>query len=364
MSTLINIDESYAALVARLCERFKAAQIKASVKVNNEMLRFYYYLGSEIVVLKAEQVWGSKFMKCLSQDLKRNMPGVTGLSETNLGYAKRFYLLYSPVLGIHPQLEGEKQADSLAVPIHPQLGGELFELPWGHHKFILDKCGGDVQKAVFFIHKSLQDGWSRAVLLNMMGTDLYLRQGKAVSNFNHALPKPDSDLAQEMTKDPYKFDFISLTEPYREKELKDALMDNLVRFLLELGTGFAFVGREYRLMIGNTEKFIDMLFYHLRLRCYVVVEVKTTRFDSDHIGQLGTYVTAVNHLLKTPADNPTLGLLICKEKDNVLAKYAVESSHEPIGISEYELQKVIGKEYESTLPTIEEIENELKETHK
>lgn len=235
----------------------------------------------------------------------------------------------------------------------------MFELPWGHHKVILDKCGGNVAKAIFFVRKSLSDGWSRAVLLNMISTDLYQRQGKAITNFERSLPQPESDLAQEITRDPYNFDFAALTEPYKERELKDALMSNVTRFLLELGTGFAFVGREYRLVIGNTEKFIDMLFYHLKLRCYIVVEVKTVGFDSDHIGQLGTYVTAVNHLLKTDNDAPTIGLLICKEKDNVLARYAVESSREPIGVSEYELERVVNKEYKSALPSIEEIEREV-----
>lgn len=194
-----------------------------------------------------------------------------------------------------------------------------------------------------------------------MDTDLYERQGKAISNFKTSLPAPQSDLAQEMTKDPYKFDFLAMTGGYREKELKDALKINIRDFLLELGTGFAYMGHEYRIVIGQMEKFIDMLFYNLNLRCYVVVEIKTGKFESEYIGQLGTYVTAVNHILKKDMDNPTLGLLICKSKDNVLAQYALESSTQPIGISEYELSKLYPTDFKGTLPSIEDIENELKQ---
>ena len=271
-----------------------------------------------------------------------------GLSETSIGYAKRFYLLYHEYFTIHPQLGGELQ-DNV-----------IWRIPWGHHKYIIDKFFNEPEKAMFYVQKTLENGWSRNVLLNFMDTNLYERQGKAVSNFKAALPAPQSDLAQEMTKDPYTFDFLALTEGYREKELKDALETNIRDFLLELGTGFAYMGREYRIVIGQTEKFIDMLFYNLNLRCYVVVEVKTGRFGSEYIGQLGTYVSAVNHLLKKDIDNPTLGLLICKSKDNVLAQYALESSSQPIGVSEYELSQLYPVDFRSSLPSIEDIENELK----
>ena len=189
---------------------------------------------------------------------------------------------------------------------------------------------------MFFVRKTIENSWSRNVLLNCMSTDLYERQGKAITNFKVSLPVPQSDLAQEMTKDPYKFDFLTMTEGYREKELKDALEVNIRNFLLELGI------------------------YNLNLRCYVVVEIKTGKFESEYIGQLGTYVAAVNHLLKKEIDNPTLGLLICKSKDNVLAQYALESSNQPIGISEYELSKLYPTDFKGTLPSIEDIENELK----
>lgn len=230
----------------------------------------------------------------------------------------------------------------------------------GHHKYIIDKCGDNPEKALFYVNKILENNWSRAVLLNWLSTDLYERQGKAITNFSNQLTVPQEDLTQEMTKDPYNFDFLTLTEGYNEKKSKDALEENIVKFLLELGSGFAFVGREYRLVIGETEKFLDLLFYNIKLHCYVVIKVKTWRFDSDNIGQLGTYVAATNHILKSEKDNPMIGLLICKEKDNVLAKYALESSSEPIGISEYEFSKLYPANFKGSLPSIAEIEQQLR----
>ena len=195
--------------------------------------------------------------------------------------------------------------------------------------------------------------------MNFLDTDLYERQGKAVSNFDLTLPAPQSDLAQAITRDPYTFDFLTLRESYDEKELKDALMDNITRFLLELGNGFAFVGREYKLEIGNTNNFIDMLFYNIKLHCYVVVEIKVKEFDSGDMGQLGTYMVAVNHQLKSENDGPTLGLLICKSKDNVKARYALEASSQPMGISQYDITTFVPEKFKGSLPTIEEIEAEI-----
>ena len=195
--------------------------------------------------------------------------------------------------------------------------------------------------------------------MNFLDTGLYEREGKAVTNFKSTLPLPQGDLAQEITRDPYNFNFLTLDDDYREKELKSALIANITRFLLELGSGFAYMGREYRLNVGETEQFLDLLFYNINLRCYVVIEVKTGKFSPADLGQLGTYVVAVNHILKKPDENPTLGLLICKSKDNVLAKYALESSSVPIGVSEYELAKLYPADFKSSMPSIEEIEREL-----
>ena len=224
---------------------------------------------------------------------------------------------------------------------------------------IIDKCRGNRDKALFYVHKTLENGWSRAMLLNFLDTGLYERQGKATTNFVLTLPEENSDLAQEITKDPYNFDFLTIRERYDEKELKDALMDKVENFLMELGTGFAFMGREVRLEVGNKEKFLDMLFYNTKRHCYVVVEVKAVDFDSSFAGQLGTYVVAVNHQIKTELDNPTIGLLICKGMDRVEAQYALESTSQPLGVSSYELSKLIPEDFKGSMPTIEEIEAEL-----
>lgn len=336
-------DSEYIQMLEKIKKSYKDRQLKAAVSVNSEMLKFYYSLGEEIISLKAESRWGSGFYKKLSSDLQKEIPNVKGFSVTNLKYMRKFYEMYSP-------LNRQQPVDDLQI---------IFSIPWGHHIFIMTKCRNR-DEALFYVSKTIENGWSRAVLLNFLDTDLFDRQGKAITNFTNNLPATQSDLANEMTRDPYNFDFIAIRENYDEKELKDALMDNIQKFLLELGTGFSFVGREYRLVVGNSEEFIDMLFYNIKLHCYVVVEVKISAFKPADIGQLGTYVTSVNHILKGDGDNQTVGLLICKTKDNVLAKYASESSREPIGISEYQLQNLIPESFKGALPSIEEIENELK----
>lgn len=350
MSKLINTDSDYNLWISQLVERYRNCQIRATVKANEELLRFYWSTGEDIVKKKAESRWGESVINSISQDLTSALPGIKGLSPTNLGYAKRFYSLYSQLDTFYPQLVGKTE--------YEQLKTIIFRIPWGHQRYLIDKFYNNPKRAFYYVRLTLENGWSRAVLLNAIDMDLKEPEGKAVTNFSLTLP--EGDLAQEMTKDPYLFDFAALTKPYKEEELKLALMKNIEQFLLELGTGFAFMGREYRLIVGSTEQFIDMLFYNTRLRCYVVIEVKAIKFQPGDVGQLGTYVSAVNHILKTPADNPTIGLLICKTKDNVLAQYARESSSQPIGISEYELSKIYPADFKSTLPSIEDIENELK----
>ena len=350
MDKLVEVDAQYREWISEVSKRFHQSQIKAAVKVNDEMLQFYWQLGKELHDRKDKFSYGQSFYKTISRDLRRELPDVKSFSETNLRYMQKFAELYSEISNL-PQV-GE---DFRSEEIEP-----LFAIPWGHHKIIIDKCNGNPKKALFFVNQVIQNNWSRAVLLNFLDTDLYERQGKAITNFNLTLPAMQSDLAQEITKDPYKFDFITLTQSYNEKELKDALMDNIQKFLLELGNGFAFVGREYRIEIGSTENFIDMLFYHIRLHCYVVVEVKVTEFESSYAGQLGTYVVAVNHQLKTEKDEPTLGLLVCKSKDDIKAQYALEASSQPLGVSAYELSKLIPENFKGSLPSIDEIESELR----
>ena len=343
------IDKDYIRWVEDLSVRYRQSQIKAAVRVNRELLKYYWELGRDIEEMRVEERWGEKVIKNLSVDLQRRNPNSTGLSRTNIYYAKKFYLLYSQYLKVVPQPVG-------------QLEEMLFSIPWGHHRYLMDRYSKEPAKALFYVRKTMEEGWSRDTLLNFMDNGLYEREGKALTNFTRTLPETTSDLAQELTKDPYNFAFTGITQPYNEHILKDALLANISQFLLELGTGFAYIGKEYRLQIGQKEKFIDLLFYNLNLSCYVVIEVKIGEFDFQDLGQLSGYVVACNHILrKEGRDNPTIGLLICRQKDSMLAQYALEGSNLPLGISEYELSKLYPEKVEGTMPTIEEIEARLGE---
>lgn len=353
MNKHLILDKDYTDWIALLSNRYRSAQIKAAVNINHEMLSFYWQLGKDIVERQSENKYGTSFFKSLSHDLKEAIPEAKCFSEKNLYYIRRFYLMYSEIF---PQVGAESYRTNF-----PQAGGILFAIPWGHHKVLIDKFFNKPEAAMFYLLEAVRQGWSRNMLLNMVETELHLRQGKAVTNFKTLLPRPTSDIAQELTKDPYMFDFTNMVAPYQERELKEALLHDITKFLLELGEGFAYVGREYRLKVGETEQFTDLLFYNLKLRCYVVVEIKTGKFEASHLGQLGLYVTAVNHLLKTEQDNPTVGLLICKTKDNVLAQYSLEGYNIPIGVSQYQLEKHLPEDFKSTMPTIEEIEAKLKD---
>lgn len=357
MSYLFNGDQNYKKWIEEVSLRFRESQLKAAVKVNDCMLRFYWSVGKDISKWSEQSIYGSGFYKTVSKDLCDLFPDVKSFSPTNLKYMRYFYEMY-PNADIRPQVEDELTT----LENRPQAVDDLesiFYIPWGHNRFILDKCKGNPEKALFYVKKTLENNWSRAVLLNFLDTNLYERQGKTISNFALTLPESQSDLAQAITRDPYNFDFLTIREKYDEKELKDALMDNIGKFLLELGNGFAFVGREVRLQIGESEEFVDMLFYNIKLHCYVVVEVKVEEFQPRDMGQLGTYMVTVNHHLKGENDGPTLGLIICKGKDNVKAQYALEASSQPMGISSYDISTFLPENYKSSLPTIEEIEAEL-----
>ena len=379
MSNLIKTDTNYAEWIKSLSLRFRQSQIKAAVKVNTELIRFYWELGRDIVELKAEERWKENFWENLSHDLQTALPGIKGFSITNLQYTRRFYLLYSMTTNEHPQIGGALE-NGMSDREHPQIEGvsksiryqdkneilpafvtQICCVPWGHHKLIIDKLMGQPEEALFYVQQTIRHNWSRSVLLNFLDSDLFERQGKAVTNFEITLPDAHGDLAQQLLKDPYCFDFVQLTERFNEKELKDELVKNVEHFLLEMGNGFAYMGREHRMLVGETELFCDMLFYNTYLHCYVIVEVRTTKFDNAFLGQLSGYVSSANHLLRREGDNPTVGLLICKSKDNVLARYALEGYNQPLGISEYELSKIYPVEFKSTLPSIEEIERELKD---
>ena len=348
------LDKDYKNWIAELSSRYRKSQIKAAIKVNTELLKFYWELGRDIVGRDAENKYGSKFYSAISADLKKALPGAEGFSPSSIRYSKRFFLLYNPIIANFQQV-AEKSEE-----IVNQLLSSLFSIPWGHHMLLIDKCSNSPDKALFFVQQTVEKGWSRSTLLNMLSTDLYERHGKALTNFQRTLPAETSELAQELTKDPYDFAFTGITGKHNEKLLKNKLLDNITKFLVELGTGFAYVGREYSLQVGNREQFLDLLFYNLNLSCYVVVEVKIGKFEFADIGQLGGYMVACNHILKKEErDNPTIGLLICKEKDRVQAQYALESSTQPIGISEYELERFYPEKIEGTIPTIEELEMNL-----
>lgn len=373
MNKPINIlDKDYLKWVKELCKRYRQSQIKAAVKVNHVVLQFYWDLGKDICYKEAENKYGSKFYATLSRDLRNEIPDAEGLSERNLRYTKKFYQLYNQKIKILQQIAANSESEILQQPaaksntelasqeLAAHIMQDLFSVPWGHQMLLIDKCSDDVIKALFYVQQVVENGWSRNVLHNYIDSSLYERQGKALSNFTRTLPEVGSDLAQEITRDPYTFAFTGITKPYNERILKDALLNNITRFLTELGTGFAYVGKEYRLQIGEKENFIDLLFYNLNLSCYIVLEVKIGSFTFADVGQLGGYVVACNHLLrKEGRDNPTIGLLICKEKDRIQAQYALESSSQPIAISEYDLEKFYPEKLEGTMPTIEEWEAKL-----
>lgn len=331
------INTEYKQWVVGLKKQIRAVQIKASMSVNEEMLRLYWNIGFDISSKNIDKFYGSNFFENLSRDLKTDFPNVLGFSQTNLKYMKRFYEFYSS-----PQ-------------IRHKLGDEfesiLFSIPWRHHIEIFTRSKS-LDEALFFIQKTRQYGWGRAVLVNMMSTKMFETQGNTINNFALTLPKEDSECAKEVLRDNYKLDFLALNEHYTELELQKQLETHLIQFLTELGKGFAFVGRQVRLEVAGDEFFVDMLFYNLKLRRYIVVELKVVKFQPEFISKLNFYCNAVNHLIKEDIDKDTIGLLICKEKNDLVAQWTVERSTEPIGISTYDISKDI-------LPTEQEIKNSL-----
>ncbi len=331
------LDKEYISFISDIKTKIKQAQIKVAIKVNEELLRLYWDIAKIIVDKQKSSSWGDGIIEQISRDLKQEFPNLKGFSVRNLKYMKQWYLFW---------IKGQ------------QAVAQIFKIPWGHNIVIITKCK-NIDEALFYVKKTIEKGYSRAVLVHQIESNLFSRSNKAINNFDKKLPAPQSDLAKEITKDPYCFDFLSLNEKYNEKELENALMDHLTNFLLELGSGFAFVGRQYRLEITGEEFFIDLLFYHIKLKCYVVIELKTTKFKPEYAGKLNFYITAVDKEIKEPNDNPTIGILICKSKNNTIVEYALNSIEKPIGVSEYKLFKELPKELKSALPSIEEIENQL-----
>ena len=349
MKELVSIE--YKAWVESLKNKFRTSQIKASIKVNTTLLEFYWNLGEEIVEKQEEHKWRSGFLAKLSHDLSSEFSDIKGFSYRNIRFIKQWYLFWQQAVA---NMENENWQQLVAI---------LFQVPWGHHQIILNKIK-NVDEAIYYVQNTMKNGISRDILLHQIESNLFERDGKAITNFENTLPPIQSDLAQEITKNPYNFDFLALTQDYQERELEDALTQNITHFLLELGSGFAFVGRQYKLNIGGDEFKIDLLFYHIKLRCYVVVELKATSFKPEHAGKLSFYTSAIDGELKGSDDNPTIGILICKSKNNTVVEYALKDINKPLGISEYHLTESLPKEYQSSLPSIEEIEAKLDEIEK
>ena len=332
------IDEKFKNWVESLSQNYKKAQIKAAVHVNSELIKFYYKLGEEISKTSFKASYGSSFYNLLSIELKKAIPNCKGLNHQNLRYAEKFYTLYKENF--------------------PQVVGELVLIPWGHHRIIIDKCK-TIEKCLFYITLTIEGNLSRNDLESRILAEVYERSQNTLDNFKKTLPATTSIIANQIMKDPYEFDFLAIRDDYDERELKDELTKNIESFLLELGNGFAYVGKEVRLLLGYIEMYCDLLFYNIKAHCYVVIEIKTGPFKPEHMGQLIGYTAAIDATLKGENDNKTVGILVCKNKDNTLAKHIVNGIDFPIGISEYQLANLIPEKSKALLPTIEDLEKDL-----
>lgn len=357
------IDADYVAWLSEIKQRYHSAQIKAAVKVNSEKLAFNWSVGRDLVIRKAEEKWGSGVVEQLSFDLHEAFPNEKGFSSRNLWNMKKWYITFSSTTTqekLH-QLGAELQNANFQrlIKLH-QLGAEIdsdFPLvlglvPWRHQVNIITKCKS-IDEAVFYLRECILGGWSRQTLDNSLKANLYKVQGKAISNFPEYLPEAQSRMAQEITKDNYDFGFVTVPVNYKEEQLEAALEQNITRFLLELGTGFAFVGRQKELIVGNRSRKIDMLFYHIRLKAYVVVELKVKAFDPEYAGKLNYYVNAVDELLKGPDDNPTIGLLICSDKDETDVRWAFKGIQTSMGVASYDNVRISPS---NLLPSAEELQ--------
>src|SRR5215213_9458151 len=328
---------NYAEFLQSLKERIAAAQVKAALAVNRELVLLYWQIGREILERQKAQGWGAKVIEQLSKDLRFAFPEMKGFSRANLLYMRALAEAY-------PDEEFVQQA--------------VGQIPWGHNVRILDKVKTPEERE-FYIRETIKNGWSRNVLVWQIESKLFERQGKAVTNFELTLPKPQSDLAIQILKDPYNFDFLTLHDQALERDLEKALLENIRKFLLELGVGFAFVGSQYNLEVGGEDFSIDLLFYHLKLRCFVVVDLKMGEFKPEFAGKMNFYLSAVDDLLRNEKDEPSIGLVLCKSKNKFIAEYALRDMRKPIGVSEIQLIEKLPESLKGSLPTIEEIEKPL-----
>ncbi len=335
--SLLPSDDHYATFLKSLKERIRQAQIKAALAVNNELILLYWQIGREILSRQHQEGWGAKVIERLAKDLKAEFPEMKGFSRTNLMYMRAFADAYPDVEFVL------------------RYAGQI---PWRHNQTLLDKLKSQEQR-LWYAQKSFENGWSRDVLVMQIQTDLFIRQGGAITNFERTLPDLDSDLTRQLIKDPYNFDFLTLGENVKERDLEQALVARIRDFLLELGMGFAFVGSQYRLEVEGDEYFIDLLFYHLKLHCYIVIDLKVTEFKPEYSGKMNFYISAVNHLLRTAVENPTIGIILCRSKKKTTVEFALDTVQNPIGVSTYTLRHDLPVTLKECLPTVEQLETEL-----
>lgn len=343
----ISLDKEYAQWIHEIKQRFRSAQIKASIKVNSEQLLFNWQLGRDLVIRRAEEKWGKGVVEQVSLDLQAEFPEVKGFSTTNLWYMKKWYQFYASVLD-EPKLQ--QAAGEISFPL------AFSYVPWGHHILIITKCK-TIEEALFYIRHTIDEGLSRNALDNCIRADMYHTSGAAVTNFPEKLPVVQGKLAQEILKGNYDLGFVSLPKEYDETALEDAIEQRMTRFLLELGEGWAFVGRQKEIIISGKTRRIDLLFYHIYLRCYVVLELKVKPFDPEFAGKLNFYVNAVNEFIRRESDNPTIGLLICKDMDCTEVQLAFQGITTPMGVATYDNVRI--KEIQEHLPTAEQIRQQI-----
>ena len=343
------VPAEYSSFITQLKTKIRSAQLKAATSVNREMISLYWDIGRDIVDKQEKDGWGSKVIERVAKDIQNEFPGIEGFSKTNIGRMRAFYRTYA----IYPQLVGKIED----LPI--------FNIPWGHNIVIFESLKS-FEERFWYAKMITAEGWSRNALIESIKSDLYKRYGKAITNFNERLPPQHSQLAHETLKDPYNFDFLDLTREHLERDVEDGLLNHVEKFMRELGQGFSFVGRQFPLQVSGKDFYIDLLFYHLKLRCFVVIELKATDFKPEFAGKMNFYLSAVDDLMRHSSDNATIGILICKKKDNFIAEYALRDIHKPMGVAEYETKIVssLPKKLEGKLPTIEEIEAELRELPK
>ncbi|MBY0552155.1 MAG: PDDEXK nuclease domain-containing protein [Candidatus Obscuribacterales bacterium] len=334
----IVIADGYASFLADLKDRVRKARFRAALSVNRELILLYWQIGRGIAEKQRNSAWGAKVIARLAKDLKSEFPEMKGFSPRNLIYMQTFAQAYA----------SEEFLQQFAA-----------QIPWFHNCLILDKISNQ-QEREWYIRKTIENGWSRAVLVVQIESGLSRRQGMALTNFSHTLPEPQSDLAQQVLKDPYSFDFLGIGEASSERELEHSLILHVRKFLLELGVGFAFVGQQYHLEVAEQDFYIDLLFYHLKLRCYVVIELKAVEFQPEFAGKINFYLSAVDELLRHPDDMPSIGIILCKNKNKIVAEYSLRDTNRPIGVSSYQLTESLPEALSGSLPSIEQLESELK----